>query len=323
MKPVIRIARAGEIHAVADVILSANPHIESRMEAFIAQGARWHNATPVVCEVAGKIVSCACIFHREVWVGSKKKRFGGIGAVATRPAARKKGFATLVMKQCEETLREQGCGVAILFCSIVEFYRRLGWTPVKEEWIEFVAPHFLKEREYRIEAVPLNKIPDAIRALSTASAQSAIVRSKGLWQEYSRWQREDADLFWAAYEGDKPVAYVRGRRGKNNAEEIRLMDAAADGAHHSALIVLLGKQCEIVKGKGSERFHGFVSAEHPLAKALSMAGIKPTWEAAASASGVMMYKGLQENIGKEFLSAGDFGKALPWQTRTWWAADRF
>ena len=45
---VIRTARSDEKSAVLDVILSANPTLEHRIERFRASGVDWHDATPVV-----------------------------------------------------------------------------------------------------------------------------------------------------------------------------------------------------------------------------------------------------------------------------------
>jgi len=322
MKPVCRVSRPEDMKAMNDVVLSANPHLEERINTFATRGARWHDATPVACEAAGEIVSCAVVFHREVWVGSAKKRFGGIGAVATRSEARGKGYATQVLAMCEEVMRERGYGVAILFCSIVEFYQRLGWSVVEEDWIEFALPRSRPPSSYRVEQVSLTEIPRTIRQLFDEAGHNAIVRPDDLWEEYGRWQREDADLFLSAYTGDQPVACVRGRRAREKAG-IRLMEAAFLGGHDDALLRLLQQQRATIAGDAPVKVHAFLSQAHPLASALTRAGIETTWKRTSPEVGVMMCKPLAVPRADVFLRADDFAAGVPWSPRVWWAIDRF
>ncbi len=299
MKPLCRTAAPNEVGAVADVILSANPQIEARIKNFLARGARWHDATPVVCEVDGRIVSSACIFHRQVLVEEKPKPVAIIGAVATRPEARGQGLATRVLTHCEELIRERGYPQAILFCSIIEFYQRFGWAVVEEDFVEFeLSSARPRTGTYTIAAVNLTAIPAPLRAL----ADSAIVRTDEVWQEYADWQRADADLFWAASNRDEFVAYVRSRR---EGRAIRLMDAACRPEAADALGLLLHRQHEMA---GVECFRTFLPRESRLARSLADAGVVCFWRKTDVASGVMMMKPM----------TGD----LRWSPHPWWAVDR-
>lgn len=88
----LRTAKVEESAEVANLILSANPHLGERIRRFLAAGGQWHDAAPVVCEVDGRLWSCAVVFRREIWTRSARASFGGIGAVATHPAARGRGL---------------------------------------------------------------------------------------------------------------------------------------------------------------------------------------------------------------------------------------
>ena len=335
--PQARVAAPGEMGAVADVIRLANPHREARISTFLATGARWHAAMPIVCEESGQIVSCACVFHRCVWTRRGQASFGGIGALSTLPEARNRGYATRVMEACEEHLRKRGCSTALLFCTIVDFYMRRGWSAVPEDWVEFALPERAGARRappYCLSQVDAAGIPAAIRELCDRAGEatgSALVRSEGVWDEYGRWPREDPDLFWAASADDRPVAYVRGRRSGGRLE---LLEATCLEGHEVALPVLLDQQREVLAGRNHVPFHAFLATEHPLTGLLNDAGVDLAWRTSAVDTGTMMIKDLRDAAPagrprpetaptRGSLVTDDFDDGLPWRPRTWWGVDRF
>lgn len=330
MKPKARVAGPEEMRAVVGVIRSANPHLEARISTFLAAGACWHEATPIVCELSKQIVSCACVFRRCVRTQRGEASFGGIGAVATLPEARGRGCATLVMKECEDLLRRRGCRTALLFCTIVDFYARLEWSPVQEDWVEFtLSPRsrIAGASSYDLRRLDLAEIPASIRTLCDRASGpfgGAMVRSDGVWDEYGRWRREDPDLFWAARADDRPVAYVRGRR---MGSELRLLEAACQEGHERALLVLLERQRKVVAGPRDARFNAFLSRAHPLAALLADAGVDPAWRQTGADTGIMMIKDLggasRASRAGQCLVTDDFEQGLPWHPRTWWGVDRF
>lgn len=303
-----------------DVIRSANPHLEARIDTFLARGAVWPGVTPVVATLDGEIVSCAGIFHRELWCDGAKKRFAGIGAVATRPEARGRGLATLVLEYCVQVMGDQGYGVAILFCTIADFYRRLGWKPLVEDRVEFTLPPLAVDSSYQLSPIEQKSIPAAVRDLSQQFSDAAIERSELIWQEFAVWSRDDADLFWAAWRGNELAGYVRGRRARNDPRVIELLDAVSRPGDEAAL---LQQQRLIVAVDNAVKFHAMFSPAHPLAATLTDSDIELNWQPTTPETSIMMFKPLRDDAAPEFLTAQDFQVGLPWQPRSWWGIDRF
>jgi GNAT superfamily N-acetyltransferase len=334
LKSIVRCARNTEWRSVADVILSANPHLESRITKFLKSGGYWHAATPVVCETDGQIASCAVLFHRQVWVGQETARVGGIGAVATVPAARGKGYATSVLQYCQDFLRTQGYRLGVLFCTIVDFYQPLGWSCVEEDWVEFTlggSCPLSAPRGYRlaqVSAVSFSEQASLLYNQTPESSAGAVVRPDGLWQEYQNWQREDIDLFWGAFDGDRLVAYVRGRRAGS---DVLLQEITCLHAHRAVLPGLLEAQRGLVRPSGPVTFHAYLSRQHSLIDSLKNCRVRLTWRKTAADTSTMMIKPLGPNdkseashpAGERFLTAHDFETRLPWWPRSWWAIDRF
>jgi len=78
----------------------------------------------------GRVLSTVQIFSRQIRIGQGWVRCGGVGNVATLPAARGRGFASRVMQDVLDALRSRGYPVSVLFTSIHPFYARFGYRKV-------------------------------------------------------------------------------------------------------------------------------------------------------------------------------------------------
>ena len=228
-----------ELPEILDVIESANPHLHARLSRFRASHSAWIDATPMVCEAHGRVRSVALLVRRCLWAPGGPIPVAGIGAVSTRPDSEGRGFASRLIRGCEQELARQGFASAVLFCTIVGFYERLGWTEVAAPQPALPVPQ--ADAALRFETVPLSPVPPEIRALYEASATGAIVRSEELWRDYDVWRREDEDLFQAAHKGDRLLGYVRARR---NGRHVELLEATGQ-----AIPALLA---ELLRLTGSE-----------------------------------------------------------------------
>ena len=82
----------------------------------------------VVCHVG--------IYRRDVTWNGRKVRAGGIGGVATRADARRRGYASIALNAAIQTLRDEGAtDFALLFCEPhnAPFYMGRGWKPFEGE----------------------------------------------------------------------------------------------------------------------------------------------------------------------------------------------
>lgn len=324
----LRTAQPGEAAEVARLILSANPHLEERIQRFQAAGGRWHDATPVVGEAEGRLCGCAVIFRRQIWAGSNQAAFGGIGAVCTQPAARGRGYATRVVQYCEDLLAAEGIRLAVLFANIVEFYERLGWVRQPEDEVEFPwtpSERYSSESPYDLRPFGPNVSQPALAKIyeqTPECAGGALVRSEGVWREYRTWQREELDLFWIACVQEMPVAYVRGRR---IAHGLFLQEATSLPEHALALLPLLNQQVKVASPAARVTFRSILSRRHPLACILD--GMGAVWRVTSPQTSMLMSKELPSAGGHRrvatALTGEHFRTGLPWQPRSWWAADRF
>jgi hypothetical protein len=223
----------------------------------------------------------------------------------------------------------------VLFCTIVDFYERLGWTAVQEDWVEFSVRGPVSENclhDYHLSLFDPASMSGAVSKLydeTSAETGGALVRCQGLWNEYGAWQREEIDLFWTASKHNEVVAYVRGR-WTNGA--ILLLEATCRQGHQPALLLLLNQQRKVAGGEKSMTFQAFLSPKHPLAELLANVGVPLTWRKTGADTSTMMIKSLQQVSPADnsslpprnrFLSLLDFDGNLPWWPRTWWGVDRF
>jgi predicted acetyltransferase len=96
-----------------------------------------HADLRVLVQAEGEDVVCHVgIFRREVTWNGRKMRAGGIGGVATREDARRRGYASIALDAAIQTLRDEGStDFALLFCEPhnAPFYTSRGWKPFDGE----------------------------------------------------------------------------------------------------------------------------------------------------------------------------------------------
>ena len=121
-----------------------------------------------------ELVSHVGMLVRDILQDGIPKRIGGLGAVATHPAKRGRGFASAAMRAAAERFgTDLGVSYALLFCrsDLIPFYQRLRWKPFAgkvlaeqpEGKVEFTANGAmvldLKEEAPRDGVLDLNGFP--------------------------------------------------------------------------------------------------------------------------------------------------------------------
>ena len=76
---------------------------------------------------AGELISQLQIFPKPVRIGVCSVMAGGIGNVATLPKYRRRGYATKLLREAIQLMKERGYGFSILFTGTPHFYRELKW----------------------------------------------------------------------------------------------------------------------------------------------------------------------------------------------------
>jgi predicted acetyltransferase len=85
---------------------------------------------------SGDVVCHVGIFRRAVTWNGRKMRAGGIGAVATPEAYRRRGYASIALDAAVQTMKDEGSiDFALLFCEPhhAPFYQGRGWKPFDGE----------------------------------------------------------------------------------------------------------------------------------------------------------------------------------------------
>ena len=84
------------------------------------------------CIVSGDCaVSHAALWPRECVIGDTRLLAGIIVLVATHPDWRRKGCAARLMRDLQQTMKQNGFDFGMLWTDVPEFYRKLGWQVVR------------------------------------------------------------------------------------------------------------------------------------------------------------------------------------------------
>ena len=83
-------------------------------------------------EEDGDVRASAAVLPLEVFVDGRPVPMGGIAAVATDPAYRRRGFAGELMRDVLRTMREREMHLSLLHPFAQVFYRAYGWELATE-----------------------------------------------------------------------------------------------------------------------------------------------------------------------------------------------
>jgi predicted acetyltransferase len=85
-----------------------------------------------VVEEDGQVRASATVLPLEMFVDGEPAPMGGIAAVATHPAYRRRGYAGKLMRAVLEDMRERGVHLSLLAPFAHAFYRTYGWELATE-----------------------------------------------------------------------------------------------------------------------------------------------------------------------------------------------
>jgi predicted acetyltransferase len=139
-----------------------------------------------VLTVDGRIASCLTIVDSPMCIGQSVVRVAGVAGVATRPADRRRGYATRLLEEALPILREEGYGLAALFATAPSFYKRLNWEPASVQVQLTTSPGSVlasREGRYARAALP-SDIPDLVRLYNSWSEgrSGSRVRDEKRWR---------------------------------------------------------------------------------------------------------------------------------------------
>ena len=115
----------------------------------------------VVCEENGEVRSTCAILDRDLVTAHASIRAGMIGSVSTHPDHRGKGYASRVLDQAEDELRESGCMFSLLWADDPAFYAKRGYVEIGAE------------NDFLLDVSSLSKLPpcDDVRPIEERDIQ--------------------------------------------------------------------------------------------------------------------------------------------------------
>lgn len=182
----------------------------------------------------GRIVSSVQIFPRAMWVANRKIPFGGIGNVGTEPAVRRSGFASLLMRDALEQMRQRGYPLSVLTTDINSYYEKFGYRTVVREVLTFTEIPFVGN------ARPFDKAHDledvmGIYEQYNAGSIGPQVRDEAYWRTQFEFLGEDT--FLVAEEAGRPIGYMRAGYEK---KDFHVREFAARSGAPRVFALLLG-----------------------------------------------------------------------------------
>jgi predicted acetyltransferase len=138
-------------------------------------------------EEDGEVRASATILPLEVFVDGRPVPMGGIAAVATDPAYRRRGFAGELMRDALRTMRERGTHLSLLHPFAQAFYRVYGWELATEAIEYTLKPTDLPTsgEQRRVRAYREEDLPVMMELLEGEAARLSccVRRSEGRWRD--------------------------------------------------------------------------------------------------------------------------------------------
>jgi predicted acetyltransferase len=137
-------------------------------------------------EEDGDVRASAAVLPLEVFVDGRPLPMGGIAAVATDPAYRRRGFAGELMRDVLRTMREREMHLSLLHPFAQVFYRAYGWELATETIAYTLKPTDLptSSEQRRVRAYRERDLPEMMDLLEgeAAGRSCCVRRSEGRWR---------------------------------------------------------------------------------------------------------------------------------------------
>jgi predicted acetyltransferase len=244
--------RAEDLGPLARVGMLAFGGSVAAWERYYAESPRVDPGLVHVLEEDGEVRASATILPLEAFVDGEAAPMGGVAAVATHPAYRRRGYAGELMRVILAAMREEGMALSMLMPFAHVFYRAYGWELASEAIAYTLKPTDLptSPEQRRVRAYEEEDLPRLMALLEEeASGYSCCVRrGEGRWREVLA--RED----WGA-------AVYEPEGGTEGYILYRMSDWREDREPHRTLAVQ-----ELVWGttRAREALISFLAAQDPL-----------------------------------------------------------
>ncbi|HET6373924.1 MAG TPA: GNAT family N-acetyltransferase, partial [Candidatus Polarisedimenticolia bacterium] len=137
----------------------------------------------VLAEPDQGVVGALKLYRFRARVAGRKVFLGGLGAVFTPPALRRRGHAAAMLGQAHDIMRQRGDAGSLLFSEIgTSYYARHGYRPLPLAAYRFDVPRQARAPEgVRRMRKPELEIVMRIRESEDATAEFALLRDRAYW----------------------------------------------------------------------------------------------------------------------------------------------
>ena len=263
----IRAVRESELEEMVKLqCLIFDPDRYERYWHYIRNDPSYHFEQTRVVIVDGRMVATLRIWDRDMRIGSRSVRMGGIGGVGTHPDHRRTGYASAMMKEAIEYMRSAGYDISVLFSSRAQpLYRSLGYESAPMEGVRIVPRRTVDSVKTDWQVEPFDEKRDLEQVVAlydayNAKRSGAIVRSRAHW-----------DTTIARLRGTLPA--VVARHGDTlggylscvvEGSAVHVDEVAYDRSDPSALVALAHHLLRVCEEKQIKEIRGEIPRRHPL-----------------------------------------------------------
>jgi len=185
----VRGYRAGDKASLARLAAGAFGENAGYWESYYKPGGNGRVDLDLVrlIEEDGEARASATVLPLEVFVDGRPVPMGGIAAVATDPAYRRRGFAGELMRDILRTMRERRMHLSMLHPFAQAFYRAYGWELATETIAYTLKPTDLptSSEQRRVRAYQGEDLSEMVRLLEGEAARLSccVRRSEGRWRD--------------------------------------------------------------------------------------------------------------------------------------------
>ena len=161
---------------------------------------------------SGKIRACVRVYFRDIYCQGEIIKIGGIGDVGTDPPHQHRGYASQLMEDAIQYMRNNGVLLSLLFTRINPFYHAFGYMDLPTQSVEAEPPQSRFKIEYRTaeletDLTELQKLYSDYNRKKTGP----VVRDVHYWKQQMKFPRIDPGLFWVIEEKGSIRCYIRGK----------------------------------------------------------------------------------------------------------------
>jgi len=151
---------------------------------FVADPHKDYNSVFIIKSEEGKIVSTVRVFHRQVYIGGKIYKMGGIGEVSTNMNYRRMGLSSKLLDAATDYMIKNNFDLSMLGTGYFSHYAKHGFMQVKY-YGKDVSDN-LKAEQADIRVLNSENFHDMIMLYNKycAGLNCCIVRTKEYWQSW-------------------------------------------------------------------------------------------------------------------------------------------